>query len=204
MEFRYYRDMEKKGLKKLVFASNNKHKLGEARAILGDKFEVVRLEESGCHDEIPETAETLEGNALIKARWVKDKYGFDCFADDTGLMVEALGGAPGVYSARYAGEHCTFTDNVNKMLREMSGKENRKAYFATVIALILNGQTYTFEGKVDGYIATEPHGEGGFGYDPIFIAEESGRSFAEMSSEEKNAISHRGRAVRKLADFLSK
>lgn len=204
MKFRYYRDMEKKGLKKLVFASNNKHKLGEARAILGDKFEVVSLEEIGCHDEIPETAETLEGNALIKARWVKDKYGFDCFADDTGLMVEALGGAPGVYSARYAGEHCTFADNVNKMLREMLGKENRKAYFATVIALILNGETYTFEGKVDGYIATEPHGEGGFGYDPIFIAEESGRSFAEMSSEEKNAISHRGRAVRKLADFLSK
>ncbi|MDE6072376.1 MAG: non-canonical purine NTP diphosphatase [Muribaculaceae bacterium] len=196
--------MEKKGLKKLVFASNNKHKLAEARAILGDKFEVVSLEEIGCHDEIPETAETLEGNALIKARWVKDKYGFDCFADDTGLMVEALGGAPGVYSARYAGEHCTFADNVNKMLREMSDKENRKAYFATVIALILNGQIYTFEGKVDGYIATEPHGEGGFGYDPIFIAEESGRSFAEMSSEEKNAISHRGRAVRKLADFLSK
>ena len=204
MKFRYYRDMEKKGLKKLVFASNNKHKLAEARAILGDKFEVVSLEEIGCHDEIPETAENLEGNALIKARWVKDKYGFDCFADDTGLMVEALDGAPGVYSARYAGEHCTFADNVNKMLREMSGKENRKAYFATVIALILNGQTYTFEGKVDGYIATEPHGEGGFGYDPIFIAEESGRSFAEMSSEEKNAISHRGRAVRKLADFLSK
>ena len=204
MKFRYYRDMEKKGLKKLVFASNNKHKLAEARAILGDKFEVVSLEEIGCHDEIPETAETLEGNALIKARWVKDKYDFDCFADDTGLMVEALDGAPGVYSARYAGEHCTFADNVNKMLREMSGKENRKAYFATVIALILNGQTYTFEGKVDGYIATEPHGEGGFGYDPIFIAEESGRSFAEMSSEEKNAISHRGRAVRKLADFLSK
>ncbi len=204
MKFRYYRDMEKKGLKKLVFASNNKHKLAEARAILGDKFEVVSLEEIGCHDEIPETAETLEGNALIKARWVKDKYGFDCFADDTGLMVEALGGAPGVYSARYAGEHCTFADNVNKMLREMSDKENRKAYFATVIALILNGQIYTFEGKVDGYIATEPHGEGGFGYDPIFIAEESGRSFAEMSSEEKNAISHRGRAVRKLADFLSK
>ena len=204
MKFRYYRDMEKKGLKKLVFASNNKHKLAEARAILGDKFEVVSLEEIGCHDEIPETAETLEGNALIKARWVKEKYGFDCFADDTGLMVEALGGAPGVYSARYAGEHCTFADNVNKMLREMSGKDNRKAYFATVIALILNGQTYTFEGKVDGYIATEPHGEGGFGYDPIFIAEESGRSFAEMSSEEKNAISHRGRAVRKLADFLSK
>ena len=195
--------MEKKALRKLVFASNNKHKLEEARAILGDKFEVVSLAEIGCHDDIPETAETLEGNALIKARWVKERYGFDCFADDTGLMVEALDGAPGVYSARYAGEHCSFADNVNKMLREMEGKENRKAYFATVIALILNGETYTFEGKVDGYIATEATGEGGFGYDPIFIAEETGKSFAVMAPEEKNAISHRGRAMRQLANWLS-
>ena len=195
--------MEKKALRKLVFASNNKHKLEAARAILGDKFEVVSLAEIGCHDDIPETAETLEGNALIKARWVKERYGFDCFADDTGLMVEALDGAPGVYSARYAGEHCSFADNVNKMLREMEGKENRKAYFATVIALILNGETYTFEGKVDGYIATEPSGEGGFGYDPIFIAEETGKSFAVMAPEEKNAISHRGRAMRQLANWLS-
>lgn len=196
--------MEKKELRKLVFASNNKHKLEEARAILGDRFEVVSLADIDCHDDIPETAETLEGNALIKARWVKERYGFDCFADDTGLMVEALEGAPGVYSARYAGEHCSFADNVNKMLREMEGKENRKAYFATVIALILNGETYTFEGKVDGYIATEPSGEGGFGYDPIFVAEETGKSFAVMAPEEKNAISHRGRAMRKLADFLSR
>lgn len=202
MIFRYYRDMEKKELKKLVFASNNKHKLEEARAILGDKFEVVSLEEIGCHDEIPETADTLEGNALIKARWVKDRYGFDCFADDTGLMVEALDGGPGVYSARYAGEHCSFADNVNKMLREMEGKENRKAYFATVIALILNGKTEIFEGRVDGYIATEPSGNGGFGYDPIFIAEETGRSFAEMTADEKNAISHRGRAMRRLVEYL--
>lgn len=196
--------MEKKELRKLVFASNNKHKLEEARAILGDRFEVVSLADIDCHDDIPETAETLEGNALIKARWVKERYGFDCFADDTGLMVEALEGAPGVYSARYAGEHCSFADNVNKMLREMEGKENRKAYFATVIALILNGETYTFEGKVDGYIATEPSGEGGFGYDPIFVAEETGKSFAVMAPEEKNAISHRGRAMRKLADFLGR
>lgn len=202
MEIRYIIRMEKNGFQKLVFASNNKHKLEEARAILGDKFEVVSLAEIGCHDEIPETAETLEGNALIKARWVKERYGYDCFADDTGLMVEALGGAPGVYSARYAGEHCTLADNVNKMLKEMSGKDNRKAYFATVIALILGDKTYTFEGRVDGYISAEPYGDGGFGYDPIFISEETGRSFAEMSAEEKNAISHRGRAVRKLADFL--
>ena len=190
------------GKRKLVFATNNQHKLEEARAILGDKFEVVSLSVIGCHDDIPETADTLEGNALIKARWIKERYGFDCFADDTGLMVEALDGAPGVYSARYAGEHCSFVDNVNKMLREMAGKENRKAYFATVVALILNGETYMFEGKVDGKISVEPLGESGFGYDPIFIAEETGRSFAEMSPEEKNAISHRGRAMRKLEDFL--
>lgn len=191
--------MENKELKKLVFATNNQHKLEEAKAILADQFEVVSLAEIGCHDEIPETADTLEGNSLIKARWVKEKYGYDCFADDTGLMVEALDGAPGVYSARYAGEHCTFADNVNKMLHEMEGKRNRKAYFATVVALILNGETKTFEGRVDGFIATEIHGNGGFGYDPIFIAEETGRSFAEMTPDEKNAISHRGRAMRKMA-----
>lgn len=196
--------MENKELKKLVFATNNQHKLEEARAILAGQFEVVSLAEIGCHDEIPETADTLEGNSMIKARWVKEKYGYDCFADDTGLMVEALDGAPGVYSARYAGEHCTFADNVNKMLLEMIGKKNRKAYFATVISLILNGETKTFEGRVDGTIATEAHGNGGFGYDPIFIAEETGRSFAEMSPEEKNAISHRGRAMRKLAEYLAK
>lgn len=195
--------MENKELKKLVFATNNQHKLEEARAILAGQFEVVSLAEIGCHDEIPETADTLEGNSLIKARWVKEKYGYDCFADDTGLMVEALDGAPGVYSARYAGEHCTFADNVNKMLFEMTGKKNRKAYFATVISLILNGETKTFEGRVDGTIATEAHGNGGFGYDPVFIAEETGRSFAEMAPEEKNAISHRGRAMRKLAEHLA-
>jgi XTP/dITP diphosphohydrolase len=195
--------MENKELKKLVFATNNQHKLEEARAILAGQFEVVSLAEIGCHDEIPETADTLEGNSLIKARWVKEKYGYDCFADDTGLMVEALDGAPGVYSARYAGEHCTFADNVNKMLFEMTGKQNRKAYFATVISLILNGETKTFEGRVDGTIATEAHGNGGFGYDPIFIAEETGRCFAEMTPEEKNAISHRGRAMRKLAEYLA-
>lgn len=194
--------MNKKELKKLVFATNNLHKLEEAREILAGEFEIVSLAEIGCHDDIPETADTLEGNALIKARWVKEKYGYDCFADDTGLMVDALGGAPGVYSARYAGEHCTFADNVNKMLREMMGKSDRKAHFATVVALVLNGETNTFEGRVDGYISEEAHGDGGFGYDPIFIAEETGRSFAEMAPEEKNAISHRGRAMRKLADFL--
>lgn len=196
------KDMENKKVRKLVFATNNKHKLKEAREIIGDGFEIVSLAEIGCHDDIPETAETLEGNALIKAMWIKDKYGYDCFADDTGLMVDALGGAPGVYSARYAGENCTFQDNVNKLLAEMEGKENRKASFSTVVALLLDGKTYTFEGRVDGSISAEAHGTEGFGYDPVFVPEETGVSFAEMSSEEKNAISHRGRAMRKLAEFL--
>ncbi len=189
-------------VKKLVFATNNAHKLEEARQIIGDGFEIVSLAEVGCHDEIPETADTLEGNALIKARWVKEKYGYDCFADDTGLMVDALGGAPGVYSARYAGEHCSPADNVAKLLGEMQGLEDRKAHFATVIALLVNGEQHTFEGRVEGSIATARHGDGGFGYDPIFVAEETGRCFAEMTPDEKNAISHRGRAMRKLRDFL--
>ncbi len=195
-------DMKNKKIKKLVFATNNRHKLKEAREIIGDEFEIVSLAEIGCHDEIPETADTLEGNALIKAHWVKDRYGFDCFADDTGLMVDALGGAPGVYSARYAGEHCSFQDNVNKMLSEMEGKDDRNAFFATVVALILDGETYTFEGRVHGSIALEAHGTEGFGYDPIFVPEETGVSFAEMTPDAKNAISHRGRAMRKFADFL--
>lgn len=188
--------------RKLVFATNNDHKLEEARQIMPDGFEIVSLAEIGCHDDIPETADTLEGNALIKARWIHDKYGCDCFADDTGLMVDALGGAPGVYSARYAGEHCSPADNVAKLLGEMNGKENRAAHFATSVALICGGEEHCFEGRVDGQIATEPHGNGGFGYDPIFIAEETGRCFAEMTADEKNAISHRGRAMRKLRDFL--
>lgn len=192
--------MDKK--KKLVFATNNAHKLEEARQIISDKFEIVSLAEIGCHDDIPETADTLCGNALIKARWVKERYGYDCFSDDTGLMVEALGGAPGVLSARYAGEHCTPADNVKKLLAEMQDKENRRAYFATVVALICDGAEHTFEGRVDGEIAREAAGNQGFGYDPVFVADESGRRFAEMSADEKNSISHRGRAMRKLRDFL--
>lgn len=191
-----------KRTKRLVFATNNAHKLEEARQIISDGFEIVSLAEIGCHDDIPETADTLEGNALIKARWVKDRYGFDCFADDTGLMVDALGGAPGVYSARYAGEHCSPSDNVAKLLDEMDGLSDRKAHFSTVIALVADGEEHCFEGSVAGSIATEPHGDGGFGYDPVFIAEETGRCFAEMSAEAKNSISHRGRAMRKLRDFL--
>lgn len=189
--------------KKLVFATNNPHKLSEARRIISDSLDIVSLEEIGCHDEIPETADTLEGNALIKARWIKEKYGYDCFADDTGLMVDALDGAPGVYSARYAGEHCTPADNVALLLREMQGKENRAARFSTVIALIRDGQETTFTGSVEGSIANAPSGTDGFGYDPIFIEKESGKTFADMTPEEKNAVSHRGRAMRKLRDFLS-
>lgn len=188
--------------KRLVFATNNPNKLKEAREIISDGFEIVSLSEIGCHDEIPETADTLEGNALIKARWIKERYGYDCFADDTGLMVDALGGAPGVYSARYAGEHCSPADNVAKMLREMKGETNRKAHFATVIALVADGSERTFEGRVDGSISESPRGDSGFGYDPIFIPDESGKCFAEMTSEDKNSISHRGRAMRKLRDFL--
>lgn len=189
-------------IRKLVFATNNAHKLEEARQIISDGFEIVSLAEIGCHDDIPETADTLEGNALIKARWVKERYGYDCFADDTGLMVDALGGAPGVYSARYAGENCTPADNVAKLLDEMRGETNRTAHFATTVALICDGEEHCFEGRVEGRIAAEPHGNGGFGYDPVFVADETGKCFAEMSAADKNAISHRGRAMRKLKEFL--
>lgn len=191
-----------KKIRKLVFATNNPHKLQEARQIISDSFEIVSLADIGCHDEIPETADTLEGNSLIKARWVKERYGYDCFADDTGLMVDALDGAPGVLSARYAGEHCSPADNVALLLSNMKGRSDRKASFATVVSLISGEEEYTFEGRVDGEIAEAPHGNGGFGYDPVFIAKESGKCFAEMTADEKNAISHRGRALRKLRDFL--
>lgn len=191
-------------LPKIVFATNNAHKLEEARALASGTFEILSLSDIGCHDDIPETAETLEGNALIKARWVKERYGYDCFADDTGLMVKALGGAPGVYSARYAGPGCTPADNVRLMLRNMEGITDRKAEFATVIALIKDGEEHLFRGSVEGSIATAPHGTAGFGYDPIFVADESGMAFAEMTPEAKNAISHRGRAMRKLIGFLTR
>lgn len=183
-------------------ATNNANKLREARAIASDRLEILSLDDIGYHIDIEETADTLEGNALIKVRAIKDATGLDCFADDTGLMVEALDGAPGVYSARYAGPGCTPADNVALMLRNMEGKTNRKAEFATVIALSLGGEEHLFKGTVNGTIATEPHGHGGFGYDPIFVADESGMAFAEMAPEAKNAISHRGRAMRKFIDFL--
>ena len=186
----------------IVFATNNAHKLEEARSIVGNRFRIRSLSEIGCHDDIPETADTLEGNALIKARWVKERYGYDCFADDTGLMVDALGGAPGVYSARYAGPECDSAANVRKLLCELDGKEDRKAHFATAVALINGDEEHVFVGKVDGSIACEPHGSGGFGYDPVFVPDETGVSFAEMAPEAKNMVSHRGRAIRLMVGFL--
>ena len=190
-------------MKKLVFATNNKHKLAEVRAILKDKFDVYSLAEINCFDDIPETADTLEGNAEQKAVWVLEKYGYDCFADDTGLEIEALDGRPGVYSARYAGEDCSFEDNNNKVLNELKGKENRNAKFRTVICLKLNGKTHLFSGEVDGEIITQNRGSKGFGYDPIFIPKGHKQSFAEMGDELKNTMSHRFRATIKLVDFLA-
>ena len=191
-------------MKTLVFATNNLHKLEEVRDILGGSFRIASLKEIECTDNIPETADTLEGNALQKARYVKDKFGYDCFADDTGLEVEALGGAPGVFSARYAGPGHDSEANMQKLLKELEGKTNRQAQFRTVVALILEGREYTFEGIVRGTILTECRGTAGFGYDPVFVPEGYAETFAEMGSEEKNRISHRARAVQKLADFLHK
>jgi len=188
---------------KLVLASNNKHKLEEMRAILNGIVEVVSLSDINCHDEIPEEQPTIEGNALQKARYIYEKFGVDCFADDTGLEVECLNGEPGVYSARYAGEHPTFDDNIAKLLANMKGKENRKARFRTAIALILGGREYMFEGEVTGCIIEEYRGGNGFGYDPVFLPDGYFETFAELSSEIKNKISHRGNAAKKLAMFLT-
>lgn len=187
---------------KLVFATNNPHKLEEVRAILGSDVEVLSLRDIGCAADIPETADTLEGNALLKARFVASRYGVDCFADDTGLEVAALDGAPGVYSARFAGPGCTPADNVRKLLGLMQDADDRSARFRTVVALIRGGKEYCFEGMVGGTIARTPAGCGGFGYDPVFVPEGYDRTFAELPPAEKNRISHRARAVAKLADFL--
>ncbi len=170
----------------------------------GDRLRILSLSDIGCHDDIPETAYTLAGNALIKARWVKERYGFDCFADDTGLMVDALDGAPGVYSARFAGPGCTPDDNIDLLLKRLEGvpEEARTARFSTVIALIEGEKETLFEGTVEGSIALGRHGVGGFGYDPVFIAAETGLRFADMSAAAKNAISHRGRATRALLSHL--
>lgn len=189
--------------KKLVFATNNSHKLQEIRKIAGNNFEIVSLSDIDCHDDIPETADTLEGNALQKARYIKEHFGYDCFADDTGLEVETLNNAPGVYSARYAGPGHDAEANMNKLLSEMQGKENRKARFRTVIALILNGKEYLFDGIINGSIIEEKRGSTGFGYDPVFMPENYSQTFAELGDDIKNSISHRSLAVNKLISFLS-
>ncbi len=189
-------------MNQLVFATNNKHKLQEIREIMDGTLEILSLDDIGFHEDIVEDAATIQGNAKIKADCITQRFGLDCFADDTGLEVEALDGAPGVYSARYAGEHCSYQDNVDKMLSALKGVKNRNAAFRTVIALNMNGETYYFEGRCDGVITEQEHGAGGFGYDPIFLPDGYEQTFAEMSPEVKNEISHRGRATRQLISFL--
>ncbi len=189
-------------LMKLVFATNNKHKLEELQFILGDRFELVSLEDIGCKEDIPEEEPTLEGNAHQKSFYVYQKYGYSCFADDTGLEIDSLGGEPGVYSARYAGLEKSSEKNMQKVLDKLSEIKNRKARFRTVISLILNGEERQFEGVVEGEILKEKRGDSGFGYDPIFCPSGFERSFAEMNLAEKNKISHRARAVDKLVKYL--
>lgn len=190
--------------KKFVFATNNAHKLEEVTAILGNKIELLSMKDINCHADIPEAADTLEGNALLKARYIFENYQLDCFADDTGLEVEALNGAPGVYSARYAGDAHNSEANMKKLLQDMEGIENRKAQFRTVFALIINGKEHLFEGIVKGEITKHRHGTSGFGYDPVFIPEGYTQTYAEMGNELKNKISHRALATNKLCNFLSK
>lgn len=188
---------------KIVFATNNTHKLEEIRRMLRGSHQIISLAEIGCHEDIPEEQDTLEGNALQKARYIKQHYGYDCFADDTGLEIDALGGRPGVYSARYAGEAKDSEANMRKVLAEMQGHSDRRARFRTVIALILGNEEHLFEGKVEGEILTARQGSAGFGYDPVFRPDGYDRSFAEMDPDTKNSISHRGEATRKLAAFLN-
>ncbi len=188
---------------KLVFATNNLHKLREVQEMLSNSIEVLSLKDIGCFEEIEETENTLEGNAKLKADYITQKYGFDCFADDTGLEVEALNGKPGVYSARYAGEHGNAEKNMEKLLIELQNKSSRKAKFRTIIALNLRNKQYLFEGICNGKILNEKTGIKGFGYDPIFKPSNASCSFAEMSSEEKNIISHRGIAIHELVQFLN-
>jgi XTP/dITP diphosphohydrolase len=189
---------------KLVFASNNKNKIQEIQALVPKTIQIVSLEDIGCTEDIPETADTIEGNAILKANYVTEKYGYDCFADDTGLEVETLNGAPGVYSARYAGEQKDANDNMDKLLSELKDKSNRKANFKTVIALNLNGKQNLFTGIINGKIIEEKIGTNGFGYDPIFVADGYEKTFAELTMEEKSTISHRGIAVKELILFLQK
>lgn len=190
------------GRTKLVFATNNPHKLNELQHMTGDSFELLSLEDIGCSGDIPETEPTLEGNASLKAFHVYRNYGYNCFADDTGLEVEALGGDPGIYSARYAGEGKDAGANMDKLLRRLNGVENRKARFRTVISLVVEGREILFEGIVEGTILKEKRGKEGFGYDPVFVPAGHSKTFAEMGPHEKNEISHRARAVQKLVDWL--
>ena len=188
---------------KLVFATNNLHKLKEVQEMLSNSIEVLSLKDIGCFEDIEETESTLEGNAKLKADYITKKYGFDCFADDTGLEVETLDGEPGVYSARYAGAKCNTKDNIEKLLRKLENKKNRNARFKTVIALIVENKIHTFEGIVEGEILKNPIGKNGFGYDSIFSPSGYNKSFAELTLNEKNLISHRSLAIKKLINFIS-
>jgi XTP/dITP diphosphohydrolase len=187
---------------KIVFVTNNVHKMAEVSSILKSKFQLISLKEIQCFEEIPETQNTIEGNALQKVRYIYNKYHIDCFADDTGLEVEALNGAPGVYSARYAGLDCISENNIIKLLKEMDGEKNRKACFRTVIALIFKGKEYLFNGKIEGSILLEKQGSSGFGYDPVFLPNGYKQSFAQMGTEIKNTISHRALAIKALSAFF--
>ena len=190
-------------MKKIVFATNNIHKLSEVRAIAGPRLEIVSLSDIGCREELPETSDTLEGNARQKACYVRDHYGGDCFADDTGLMVDALGGAPGVYTARFAGPDCLPDDNIDLLLEKMHGVVDRRAEFRTVVALACaDGSCRTWTGSVEGDIAADRQGDGGFGYDPVFIPDGFDKTFAELGDETKNKISHRALAVKSIAEML--
>lgn len=189
--------------KKLVFATNNRHKLDEVSAILGDKIEILSLKEIGCEVDIPETSDTLEGNALLKTQYIHRHYALDAFSDDTGLEIEALNNEPGVYSARYAGTGKDSLANMRKVLEKLQGVENRKAQFRTAISLIWEGKTYLFEGIIKGEIIEEKRGDSGFGYDPIFVPDGYTETFAELGNDVKNEISHRALAVKKLSDFLN-
>lgn len=189
-------------MKQLVFATANPNKIREIKHLMGDSYNFLSLTDIGCHEDIPETRPTIEGNALQKAEYVLNNYQKDCFSEDTGLLIDALDGRPGVYSARYAGDHKSSEDNIDKVLEELDNQQNRTARFKTVIALILDGKSYTFEGIVEGEILSTRQGSGGFGYDPIFLPKGYKKSFAEMTADEKSEISHRARAMRKLHDFL--
>jgi XTP/dITP diphosphohydrolase len=188
---------------KLVFATQNENKAQEIQSLLPEYFKIITLKDIQCFDEISETSETLEGNSLLKASFISETYNLNCFADDTGLEIEALDNRPGVYSARYAGPEKSTAANINKVLLELEGKTARNAQFRTLITLILNKSTFSFEGIVRGEIISEKRGENGFGYDPIFVPEGEIRTFAEMSLEEKNKHSHRARAFQKMIDFLN-